>query len=79
MSWSPIFQTRNALGATFQGVSEGVGLKDYFKASQLVLGKGKNNPELYKTLQESGVLSQYGMFGAAKYNPFAMLARFPNQ
>jgi len=55
MSWSPIFQTRNALGATFQGVSEGVGLKDYFKASQLVLGKGKIIPELYRTLQESGV------------------------
>ena len=58
MSWSPKFQTRNFMGALTQGVSEGVGVGDYWKSFKMIRGK-ENIPEAFA---KSGVMSQSGMF-----------------
>jgi hypothetical protein len=74
LSWNPIFQTRNAIGTTLQGISQGISPQNYWEAIKMVATKGKNNPQLYKEFADRGVVSQYGMYGAHKYSPFTKLA-----
>lgn len=61
LSWSLKFQTRNAMGGVTQNIGEGVGLGSYWDALKL-LTTGKGTAK-YTQLQETGVLSQPGMFG----------------
>jgi len=65
MSWSPKFQTRNTLGALWQGIAEGSHLGDYASAIKLIKSKGATDPAFYNQLKESGALSQTGMFEQA--------------
>ena len=74
LSWNPYFQTRNAIGTTLQGISQGISPQNYWEAIKMVATKGKNNPQLYKEFADRGVVSQYGMYGAHKYSPFTKLA-----
>lgn len=88
LSFNPIFNTRNAIGTTWQGLSQikgnsiGAGLKSYVDAYKMVTGKGKYNPEMYGELAQRGYFKQYGMatndFGEAlhKWNLPAKLANF---
>jgi len=84
LSWNPIFQTRNAIGTTLQGLSQmpshfgemGKYLGSYKEAYKMIRGKGNYQAGLYEDFAERGIFKQYGMFGSAKFNPFAKLANF---
>ena len=72
MSWSPIFQSRNVMGATLQGLTEGAKPLDFIQSFRMVQSKGATNPDTWTAMQKAGQLTQPGMAEQG-------LARFPGR